>query len=255
MMTLFYRVLWKQWNQAHWKKNLEMMPECIRRRSSKNGDSAESDSDEEGNLVALCGEPINPGDMIFYYHEAFVARPIGKRYATVVEIDPEYKLKMLSLDNWDVLAHNYSIRRVKENNNGILQDIPNAPFRQIREYILKKGSLLGKGNRKSLLAQQVGQVQKRFSDQYVQFAEEEVYPVDLVSNIYNSTLQRTDSTGSEYEYETVSGSSKESEGTSIEEHEYMKLYSEKSECKKNLESTAAAGQKKQAEICLQNASL
>ncbi len=182
--------------------------------------------------------------MIFYYHEAFGAIPIGERYATVVQIDPEYKLKLLALDNWDVLAQ---IRRVKKNNNGILQDMPNAPWREIREYVLKKGSLPGKANRKSLLAQQVGQLQKRFSDQYVQMAEEEGYPVDLVCNIYNSTLHRTDTSGSEYEYETDSDSSKESEGTSIEEHGYMKLYSDKSECGTALESMAAAGQKKQAD--------
>ncbi len=76
----------------------------------------------------------------------------------------------------------------------------------------------------------------------MQYAEKEGYPIDLVCNIYNSTLQRNDSTGSEYKYETVSDSSKEREGTSIEENEYMKLFSEKSECRKALESKAAAGQ-------------
>ncbi len=207
--------------------------------------------DDEGNLVALCGEPINPGDVIFYYHEAFGARPIGERYAIVVEIDPEYKPKMLSLDNWDVLAYTYLIRRVKKNNNGILQDKPNAPFRQIREYVLKKGSLPGKANRKSLLAQQVGQLQKRFSDQYVQYAEKEGHPMDLVHNIYNTKLQISDDAVSKYESasesSTESEGTRESKGSSIEEHEYMKLYSEKSECRKALESKAAARQKKEVD--------
>ena len=209
----------------------------------RNHGGSDSESDSGKSVTILCGEPINPGDMIFYYHEAFGARPIGERYATVVEINPDYRPKMLTLDNMDVLAHNYSIRRVKKNNNGILQDIPDAPSREIREFILKKGSLPGKKNRKSLLAQQLERAQKRFSDQYVQYAEKEGYPVDLVRNVYNSTLERADSTGSEYE--TVN--SKESEGTSISENEYMKLYSEKSKQRKALENMAAAGQKKQAD--------
>ncbi len=50
---------------------------------------------------------------------------------------------MLTLDNMGVLRHNYRIRRVKKNNNGILQDIPDAPSREIREFILRKGSLPG----------------------------------------------------------------------------------------------------------------
>lgn len=217
----------------------------------RNHGGSESDSDTDEGLTALCGEPIYPGDMIFYYHEAFGARPIGERYATVVEIDPEYKPKMLSLDNMDVLAHDYSIRRIKKNNNGILQEIPDAPFRQIREYVLKKGSLPGKANRKSLLAQQLERAQKRFSDQYVAYAEKEGYPIDLVRNIYNSKLKSSGDAVSEYETDSESSraskGTKESEGSSIEEHEYMKLYSEKAECRKSLESMAAAGQKKQAD--------
>ena len=110
----------------------------------RNHGGSDSESDSGKSVTILCGEPINPGDMIFYYHEAFGARPIGERYATVVEINPDYRPKMLTLDNMDVLAHNYRIRRVKKNKNGILQDIPDAPSREIREFILKKGSLPGK---------------------------------------------------------------------------------------------------------------
>ncbi len=75
------------------------------------GNVSESDSDSEKSLTALCGDPLNPGDMIFYYHEAFGVRPIGERYASVVEIDTDYRPKILSLDNMYVLAHNYQIRR------------------------------------------------------------------------------------------------------------------------------------------------
>jgi hypothetical protein len=53
----------------------------------------------------------------------------GDRVAIVVEIDPKYKNRMLSLDNMDVLAPNYPVRRMKQNNKSILQDIPDAPWR------------------------------------------------------------------------------------------------------------------------------
>ncbi len=43
-----------------------------------------------------------------------------------MEVDLENKEKMLHLENWDVLAPNYQIRRVKQYNN--LQDIPDAPL-------------------------------------------------------------------------------------------------------------------------------
>ncbi len=104
----------------------------------RNHGVSDSEADSGKSLTKLCREPINPGDMIFYYHEAFGARPIEERYATVVEINPDYRPKMLTVDNMDVLAHDYSIKRVKKNNNGILQDIPDAPSRKIREYVLKK---------------------------------------------------------------------------------------------------------------------
>jgi hypothetical protein len=42
----------------------------------RNHGGSESDSDSGKSLTVLCGEPIYPGDMIFYYHEAFGARPI-----------------------------------------------------------------------------------------------------------------------------------------------------------------------------------
>ncbi len=104
--------------------NYHLITTVIRDR---NHGGSESDSDSEKSLTALCGDPLNPGGMIFYYHEAFSVRSIGERYATVVEIDPDYRPKILSLDNMDVLAHDYQIRRAKKNNNGILQDIPDAP--------------------------------------------------------------------------------------------------------------------------------
>jgi hypothetical protein len=140
---------------------------------------------------------------------------------------------------------------VKKNNNGILQDIPDAPWREIREYVLRKGSLPGKANRKSILAQQLERAQKRFSDRYVQYAEKEGYPIDLVGDIYSTKMKSYDDAVSEYETDSESSKeskgTKESEGSSIEENEYMKLYSEKSECRKALESMAAVGPKKQAD--------
>ena len=117
-------------------------------------------------------------------------------------------------------------------------------MREIREFLLRKGRLAG-ASRKSLLAQKLEKLQKRFSDQYVEMAEEEGYPIDLVQNIYNTKSTVGDEV-SEYETDSDTSSSKDHSGSTIEEHEYMKLFSEKAECRRKLEKKAAAGQKKQA---------
>jgi len=39
----------------------------------RNHGGSDSEADSGKSLTILCGEPINPGDMIFYYHEAFGA--------------------------------------------------------------------------------------------------------------------------------------------------------------------------------------
>ncbi len=140
-----------------------------------------------------------------------------------------------------MLPPNYDIQRVKQYNIGILQDIPDALLRETREFLLRKGRLAG-ASRKSLLAQKLGKLQKRFSDQY----EEEGFPIDFVRNIYNTKSTVSDEVN-EYETDSDTSSSKNHSGSTIEEHEYMKLYSEKAECRRNLEKKAATGQKKQAD--------
>jgi len=192
-------------------------------------------------IKAKVREEIKPGDVIFYWAPAF--RPHTKeaeRLSKVVEVDPENKDKPLHLESWDVLAPDHGVKRVKQYNNGILQDIPDAPMREIREFLLRKGRLAG-ASRKSLLAQKLEKLQKRFSDNYVEMAEEEGYPVDLVRNIYNTNSTARDEV-SEYETDSDSDSSKDHSGSdsdsskdhpgSTEEHEYMKLYSEKAECRR-----------------------
>ena len=84
------------------------------------------------------------------------------------------------------------------------------------------------------MAQKLEKLQKRFSDNYVEMAEEEGYPVDLVRNIYKTNSTARDEV-SEYETDSDTSSSKDHSGYTIEEHEYMKLYSEKAECRRDLE--------------------
>ncbi len=68
-------------------------------------------------------------------------------------------------------------------------------------------------------------------------AEVEGFPIDL-DNI-SIGKEQDDSVN---EYETPSNSSGETEQSTAKEHEYMKLFSEKAESRKALESKAAAGQ-------------
>jgi hypothetical protein len=80
-----------------------------------------------------------------------------------MEIDPEYKVTLLGLDNMDVLPKCRSIKIVKRYNNGILQDYPSPTWREIREFMFHKGQLSGSKGRKSLLPQELDKRQKRFS--------------------------------------------------------------------------------------------
>jgi hypothetical protein len=212
-----------------------------------NQDGTESDVDSQHTITAKCGDEIKPGDVIFYWQSIFCPHTSeAERLCKVLEVDPDNKEKPLLLENrWDVLPPDYEIKRVKQYKNGILQDIPDSPWREIREFLLRKGRLAG-ASRKSLLAQKLEKLQKRFSDNYVEMAEEEGYPVDLVRNIYKTNSTARDEV-SEYETDSDSDSSKDHSGSTIEEHEYMKLYSEKAECRRELEKKAAAGQKKQAD--------
>lgn len=151
---------------------------------SNNNDDESTASEET--IIAKANESISPGDVIFYYHELYGARKEGERTAQVLAIDPDYKMKMLHLDNFDVLPKYHRVKLVKKIYNGILQDPPSAAFREIREFVLRKGELSGSRGRKSLLAQTLENRQTRFRVEYEKMAEEEGFPIDLVTKTSSS---------------------------------------------------------------------
>jgi hypothetical protein len=205
-------------------------------------DDDESTATEE-TVIAKCNEEINPGDVIFYYHELFGARPEGERTQQVMEVDPSYKMKMLGLDNMDVLPRYHRVKIVKKYINGILQDYPNGRTREIREFMLHKGHLPGSKGRKSLLAQELEKRQKRFSMEYEKLAEDEGFPIDLVRKPHVRAAQcsvsenETDSSSS-----CESGDSKETTHTAL----LMRQYRKNNKNRESLESRAAAAQEQQA---------
>lgn len=152
-------------------------------------------------------------------------------------------MKMLRLDNMDVLPKRHDIKVVKKYNNGILQDNPNPTWREIREFMLHKGHLPGSKGRKSLLAQELEKRQSIFNMEYEQMAEEEGFPVDLVRK---PTVRRAQCSVSEYETSSSSssesGNSKETTCTTL----LMRQYKKKADDRKSFESRAAAGQEQQA---------
>jgi hypothetical protein len=129
----------------------------------------------------------------------------------VLSIDPEYKAKMLHLDTWDVLEANHLVKRINIYNHGILQDNPDAEWREIGEFQREKEELPGNKSRKSLLAQKLSTAQKRFSDQYEKVAETEGFPIDLV-------LKPSSEDKSICVYETASTSTGESDLSTTKEN-------------------------------------
>lgn len=163
----------------------------------------------------------------------------------MMEIDPSYKMRMLGLDNMDVLPKRHRVQVVKKYNNGILQDNPDPKWREIREFLLHKAHLPGSKGRKSLLAQELEKRHNRFSMEYEKLAEEEGFPIDLVRQPHRRTAQCSVS-----EYETESSSSSSSESGDSKDITYEKLvmrqYRKTAENRKSLESRAAAAQEQQA---------
>jgi len=191
-------------------------------------------------VITKRNEEIQPGDLIFYYHELFGARKEGERSQQLLEVDPSNKMRMLGLDNMDILPQWYRVKIVKKYNNGILQDYPDSKWREIRECMLHKGQLPGSKGRKSLLVQELKKRQKRFSMEYEKLAEDEGSPIDLVRKPNVRMAQCSTS-----KYET--GSSRSSESGDSKETTHTKLlmrqYRMKAENRKILESRGAAAQK------------
>ncbi len=79
--------------------------------------------------VKKSNEPINPGDVIFYFHPAFVSNTKqAERSATVMEVDPEKDIP-LRLSNNDCLEPMKEVKRIKVMNCGVIQDHPRGIFR------------------------------------------------------------------------------------------------------------------------------
>jgi hypothetical protein len=92
--------------------------------------------------VKKSNEPINPGDVFFYYHPAFVSKTTqAERTATVMEGDPEKDIP-LRLSNNDCLEPMKEVKWIKVINCGVLQDHPRGIFRCIAEFKLVKAGPL-----------------------------------------------------------------------------------------------------------------
>ncbi len=77
----------------------------------------------------------------------------------MLEVDPDNKEKPLHLESMDVLPPNYDIQRVKQYNNGILQDIPDAPQREIQEFLLRKEACRSK--QKVSIGTEIGKITEK----------------------------------------------------------------------------------------------
>ncbi len=109
--------------------------------------------------------------------------------------------------------------------------------------MLHKGHLPGSKGRKSLLAQQLENRQKRFSMEYEKLAEEEGFPIDLVRKLH---VRATQCSISEYETDSSSscesGDSKETTHTAL----LMRQHRKNNKNQIRLESIAAVAQEQQA---------
>jgi hypothetical protein len=86
-------------------------------------------------------EPLNPGDVIFYWHELFVCgNPVGERYGTIRDIDPD-RDPILRLNTMDPLQSTHRVKRVKiMQSDGTLVENAAATWKEISEYRIKKSA-------------------------------------------------------------------------------------------------------------------
>ncbi len=85
--------------------------------------------------MQVSDEPLKPGDVIIYWHALYVCgNPMGERYATVREINPDRYL-ILRLDTMDPLHCTHKVKRVKiMQPDGTLIDNDEPTWREIAEF-------------------------------------------------------------------------------------------------------------------------
>lgn len=99
------------------------------------------------NLLMACAlsdcpkEPLNPGDVVHYFHPAFAAgSDLSVRVTQVIATDPSKVDFPLELDNGDLIPRDTRMRRLKEYDNGKLYNHPGI-FRDLETFRMKKRSL------------------------------------------------------------------------------------------------------------------
>jgi hypothetical protein len=99
------------------------------------------------NLLMACAlsdrpkEPLNPGDVIHYFHPAFAAgSELSIRVTQVISTDPSKRDFPLELDNGELIPRETRMRRLKEYDNGKLYNHPGI-FRDLENFRMKKRSL------------------------------------------------------------------------------------------------------------------
>jgi len=137
--------------------------------------------------VSITGpkEPLRPGDVITYRSHLFVAGDKrGERVATVVQVRPKED-PILRLDNNEVLLSTTQVKRIRVMKRGALEEHPQGLYREIREFkLLKAGPL--PGYQKSIEARRLGKIVQKLQDQYIQTAEQQGMPVDLLNQYKKS---------------------------------------------------------------------
>jgi hypothetical protein len=99
------------------------------------------------NLLMACAlsdrqkEPLNPGDVIHYFHPAFAAgSELSIRVTQVISTDPSKRDFPLELDNGELIPRETRMRRLKEYDNGKLYNHPGI-FRDLENFRMKKRTL------------------------------------------------------------------------------------------------------------------
>ena len=200
--------------------------------------------------VKKSNEPINPGDVIFYWHPAFVSNTKqAERTATVMEVDPEKDIP-LRLSNNDCLEPMKEVKRIKVMNCGVLQDHPRGIFRYIAEFKLVKAGPLPGHKRKSMEAVRLENIMGRFTRDYLRVADEQGMPQDLICL---PTKPPQDVMTSKKGDDAMTQDEEDNKETSVDEDttksgtNYHQMYLKATQQRREIEAKAAAAQKKQAE--------
>ena len=129
---------------------------------------------------SVAKEPLRPGDVISYRSHLFVAGDKrGERVAIVIEVRPKED-PILRLDNNEVLLATTQVKRIRVMKGRKLEEHPQGLYREIKEFKLKKAGPLP-GYEKSTEAQRIGSIMHRFNEQYMEIANDQGMPMDLMN--------------------------------------------------------------------------